>query len=203
MNRLLALLAASALLVSPRGATAQTVIGDLNNFDTLNDTGQTCYGFEIEIDGARTTDITYTFDWNHYGAPRIAEDTTDPANPKVFIRYESTKNSDGTWGAAGSFTNTALPTIVPPQGHSCTDPSVNEGCEHFGVGYYGTPLAVKYHWLVDDYAGGLALFGAPVGVATPKWVYTPPAAGSLRRSWQPSPRRWHPSQTGSLVNRRG
>ncbi len=203
MNRLLALLAVSALLVAPRGAHAQTVIGDLNNFDTLNDTGQTCYGFEIEIDGARATDITYTFDWNHYGAPRIAEDISDPANPKVFVRYESTKNSDGTWGAAGSFTNTALPTVVPPQGHTCTDPSVNEGCEHFGVGYYGTPQAVKYHWLVDDNAGGLAL-------SARRWASRHRSGStrrlrqdSLRRLSQPYRHQWRPSSAGNSANRRG
>ena len=69
------------------GAGATTVIGDLNNFDTLNDTGQVCYGFEIEIDDVVSTDITYTYDWNHYGAPRIRQDNTDPLHPKVFVRY--------------------------------------------------------------------------------------------------------------------
>src|SRR6188768_3719873 len=86
-------------------ADATTIVGDLNNFDTLNDTGQTCYGFEIEIDGVRSTDITYTFDWNHYGAPKIREDNSDPVHPKVFVRYESTRNPDGTLGANGSLTN--------------------------------------------------------------------------------------------------
>ena len=69
----------------------------------------------------------------------------------------------------------AIPTITPPAGHSCTDPSVNEGCEHFGVGYYGAPTTIKYNWLVDGGAGNLVTFGSPVSVATPSWVYTPPA----------------------------
>jgi len=63
---------------------------------------------------------------------------------------ESTKDANNNWGANGSFTNTAIPTITPPAGHSCTDPSVNEGCEHFGVGYYGVPPPTKYNWLVDS-----------------------------------------------------
>ena len=92
MKRLLVLLALATLATGVRDARAQTIIGDLNNFDTLNDTGQVCYGFEIEIDDVRSTDITYTFDWNHYGAPKIREDNTDPAHPKVFVRYESTKD---------------------------------------------------------------------------------------------------------------
>src|SRR6185369_11269356 len=86
-----------------------------------------------------------------------------------------TKDVGGAFGANGSFTNVAIPTITPPAGHSCTDPSVNEGCEHFGVGYYGVNPVIKYSWLVDDGAGGLVTFGSPVGVAAPKWQYTPPA----------------------------
>jgi len=173
-HRLLSLaIAVLALAARPAGAT--TVIGDLNNFDTLNDTGQPCYGFEIEIDDVHSTDITYTYDWNHYGVPKIREDNTDPLHPKVFVRYESTRNPDGTWGANNSFTNPAIPTITPPAGHSCTDPSVNEGCEHFGVGYYGATTAIKYNWLVDGGAGNLVASGSPVGVAAPTWVYTPPA----------------------------
>jgi List-Bact-rpt repeat protein/putative Ig domain-containing protein len=167
-------LAIGLMAFGPRGAGATTVIGDLNNFDTLNDTGQVCYGFEIEIDDIHSTDITYTYDWNHYGAPKIREDNTDPLHPKVFVRYESTKDSNGSWGANGSFTNQAIPTITPPAGHTCTDPTVNEGCEHFGVGYYGVPTSIKYNWLIDS-GGTLVYFGTPVGVATPTWTYTPPA----------------------------
>ena len=168
------LLAIAALLLDVEGSGATTVIGDLNNFDTLNDTGQVCYGFEIEIDDIRSTDVTYTFDWNHYGVPKIFEDNSDPLHPKVLVRYESTKDSSGNFGANGSFTNQALPTITPPAGHSCTDTSINEGCEHFGVGYYGVPTAIRYNWLVDGGSGNLVPFGAPVGVSTPSWVYTPP-----------------------------
>lgn len=168
-------LLAALLAVRPAGAT--TVVGDLNNFDTVNDTGQTTYGFEIEIDDVHSTDITYTFDWNHYGVPKIYEDTSDPAHPKVFIRYESRKDSGGAFGAGGSYTNQAVPSLSPPQGHTCTNVAVNEGCEHFGVGYYGTPSAIVYNWLVDDGAGNLVPFGSPVRVGTPNWRYTPPAGG--------------------------
>ena len=172
------------LMLGVQGAYATTVIGDLGNFDTLNDTGGTCYGFEIEIDGIHSTDISYTFDWNHYGTPKIREDNTGPANPKVFVRYESTPDASGNWGAnnnvtnAPSLTNPAIPTITPPQGHTCTDPSVNEGCEHFGVGYNTAPTNIVYNWLVDGGAGTLVTFGTPVKVAAPAWNYTPPAGGA-------------------------
>jgi hypothetical protein len=171
----LLLLTLAILTFGPGGAGATTVVGDLNNFDTLNDTGQVCYGFEIEIDDIHSTDITYTFDWNHYGVPKIREDNADPTHPKVFVRYESAKDSGGAWGSNGSFTNVALPTITPPAGHTCTDTSVNEGCEHFGVGYYGVPTTVRYNWLIDGGAGALVTFGTPVAVGTPTWTYTPPA----------------------------
>ena len=157
--------------LASHGASASTAYGDLNNFDTVNDTGYECHGFEIEIEGVHSTDITYTYDWNHYGAPRITDDNSDPAHPRVFIRYQSAKNPDGTWAAY-----TAIPPVplTPTDGHSCTNPAVNDGCEHFGVGYYGTPTAVRYHWLYDDGSGNL-VYSLPVMVATPSWTYAPPA----------------------------
>jgi hypothetical protein len=69
--RLKRLVIALVMILSPALAEATTVVGDLNNFDTVNDTGQVTYGFEIEIDDVHSTDITYTFDWNHYGVPKI------------------------------------------------------------------------------------------------------------------------------------
>lgn len=179
MKRLFFVLALLMLTVSTRGrASGPTMVGDLNNFDTVNDTGQTTYGFEIEIDDIRSTDITYTYDWNHYGAPTIREDNTDPAHPKVFVRYASTRDGGGAWGANGSYTNQVVPSLTPPTGHDCTDPSVNLGCEHFGVGYSGTPSAIVYTWLVDNGSADLAPLGTPVGVSTPSWTYTPPVGGN-------------------------
>lgn len=171
MNRISRLSLAIALMtLGAHAASASTAYGDLNNFDTVNDTGQPCHGFEIEIDDIHSTDITYTYDWNHYGAPRIREDNTDPAHPKVFIRYESAKAADGSWA---SYTAAPAVPLTPTDGHSCTNPAVNEGCEHFGVGYYGIPSAVKYNWLIDDGAGNL-IHGPAVSVATPTWTYYAP-----------------------------
>ena len=157
-------------------ASASTAYGDLNNFDVFNDTGQSCHGFEIELDDIRSTDVTYTYDYNHYGTPTISEDNSDPAHPKVFIRYAARYVS----GAFSAFT--AVPSTVPSptNGHMCTDPSVNFGCEHFGVGYYGTPSVVKYNWLVEDaLLPGTLIRGPAVNVATPSWTYYPPAAGQV------------------------
>ena len=163
----------AAMLLGAHNVGASTSYGDLNNFDAVNDTGSECHGFEIELDGVHSTDITYTYDWNHYGAPKIREDNADPLHPKTFVRYESAKNADGSWVAGAS---TLVPTevLTPTNGHFCTDTSnYSYGCEHFGVGYYGTPTAVKYNWLLDDGAGNLVL-GPAVNVGTPSFVYYPP-----------------------------
>src|SRR5512135_1543303 len=77
-------------------AEASIAYGTVNNFDCVNDTGVEAHGFEIELDDVHSTDITYTYDYNHYGVPKITEDNTDPAHPKVFVRYASAKNPDGT-----------------------------------------------------------------------------------------------------------
>jgi hypothetical protein len=160
------------MAASSNGARASTAYGDLNNFDVFNDTGRDCYGFEIELDDVRSTDITYTYDWNHFGTPTITEDLSDPAHPKVFVRYAA-KYLNGSFSA---FTSVPAAPPSPTDGHQCTNPAVNIGCEHFGVGYYGNPSVVKYHWLVEDPAApGTLIYGPAVNVATPSWTYFPPA----------------------------
>jgi hypothetical protein len=159
------------MLATPPSAYSSTAYGTLNNFDCVNDTGVEAHGFEIELDDIHCTDITYTYDYNHYGIPKITEDNSDPAHPKVFIRYAATRNPDGSWSAF-----TAIPSgpITPTDGHQFTNPSINFGGEHFGAGYYGAPTAVKYNWLIDDGSGKL-VHGPPIYVATPTFTYYPPA----------------------------
>jgi hypothetical protein len=174
----LPLFAALVVALASRSALASTAYGDLNNFDVVNDTGTECHGFEIELDDLHSTDITYTYDWNHYGAPTITEDNSDPVHPKVLVRYAAKYS-----GPTNSFSAyTAVPSTMPSptDGHQCTNPSVNFGCEHFGVGHYGAPTAVRYHWLIEDAAtpGGL-IRGPAVNVATPTWTYFPPAPAQV------------------------
>lgn len=166
-------LAIAAMAWAGHSAMASTAYGDLNNFDVVNDTNQPCHGFEIELDGIHSKDVTYTFDWNHYGAPIIREEIDASGNPRVFVRYESKKDADGAFLAY-----TAVPTapLSPTNGHMCTNPAVNEGCEHFGVGYYGVPTVVRYNWLIEDPLNpGSLIHGPAVNVGTPTWVYNPPA----------------------------
>jgi hypothetical protein len=155
-------------------AHAGIAYGSINNFDTVNDTGHECHGFEIEIEDCHSTDITYTYNYNHYGAPRIEQDDTDPVHPKCRIRWESKKNTNGTWAAF-----TAIPTgpISPTNGHMFTNPGVNFGGEHFGVGYRVAATVVKYNWLIDS-GSGLLVHGGAVQVATPVFTYYPPVVGN-------------------------
>jgi hypothetical protein len=160
---ILALLAASVIL-GPRAARAGIAYGSINNFDTVNDTSNVCHGFEIELDDIRSTDITYTYDYNHYGTPKITEFTaTDAAgaHTNVLVRYEAVWTNSG-WSAY-----TAIPTtnIPPTQGHAFTNPSLNFGGEHFGVGYHTPASKVYYHWLLDDGSHTLVL-GPQVNVFT-------------------------------------
>ena len=153
-------------------ARASIAYGSINNFDTVNDTGHDCHGFEIELEDCHSTDITYTYDYNHYGTPRITQDDSIAGHPKCVIRWESRKNPDGSWA---SFTAIPSGPINPTDGHQFTNPNVNFGGEHFGVGYRVAVGAIRYQWLIDDGAGNLTHGGA-VQVSTPSFTYYPPVA---------------------------
>lgn len=167
-------LLAGVLALTSGTAHASIAYGSINNFDTVNDTGVPCHGFEIELDDIRSTDITYTYNWNHYGTPTITEDITSvPGHTNVIVRYAGVQ-TNGVWSAY-----TAVPSgpIAPTQGHQFTNPGTNFGGEHFGVGYRGVPTAIKYNWLVDNGAGVL-VHGGAVNIATPTFTYVPPVAGA-------------------------
>ena len=167
------------LAVGAHRNLASTSYGSLNNFDVVNDTGSLCHGFSIEMEDIEAPEITYTYDYNHYGTPRIVEDRSNPLHPKVTIRYEAKVGPDGTFLA---FTNPQDPAhpLAPTDGHAFTDPSVNLGGEHFGVGFTRNPTTVRYHWLVADPANpGTLIDGAAVTISTPAFAYIPPAAGGV------------------------
>lgn len=153
-------------------ARASIAYGSINNFDCVNDTGRNCHGFEIELEDCRSTDISYTYDYNHYGTPKITQDDSAAGHPKCIIRWESKKNPDGTWA---SFTAIPSGPIDPTNGHQFTNPNVNFGGEHFGVGYRVAVGTIRYNWLVDDGAGNL-VHGGAVQVSTPSFTYFPPVA---------------------------
>lgn len=167
-------IALSLLSLSSQTLQASIAYGSINNFDTVNDTGSVCHGFEIEIEDCHSTDITYTYDYNHYGTCKITQDDSIPGHPKTIIRWASKKNPDGSWASY-----TAIPSgpVNPTDGHQFTNPSVNFGGEHFGVGYSAPVGAIRYCWLIDDGAGNLVSGGA-VQVSTPVYTYYPPFNGA-------------------------
>jgi len=164
---------AGLLVMAASRSQASIAYGTINNFDTVNDTSNVCHGFEIELDDCRSADITYCYSYNHYGTPNIREDISSvPGHTNCFVRYAAVY-SNGVWSAY-----TAIPTgpIAPTQGHSFINPGTNFGGEHFGVGFYGSPTAIKYNWLLDDGTGQL-VHGPAVLVSTPVFTYYPPIAG--------------------------
>src|ERR1043166_7520240 len=164
---------AGLLVLAVNRAQASIAYGTINNFDTVNDTSNVCHGFEIELDDCRSQDITYCYSYNHYGTPNIREDTfSAPGHTNCFVRYAAVY-TNGVWSAY-----TAIPTgpIPPTAGHSFINPGTNFGGEHFGVGYYGSPTAIKYNWLLDDGTGQL-VHGPAVLVSTPVFAYYPPVVG--------------------------
>ncbi len=161
-----------ALAFCPTSSDASVAYGSINNFDTVNDTGEETHGFEIEVEDCHSTDVTYTFDYNHYGTSHITQDDSIPGHPKTHVRWESKKNPDGSWAA-----KTIVPTgpISPTNGHQFTNPAVNFGGEHFGTGFRGPVGAVRYFWLVDR--GGVLTQGPAVQVSTPTFTYYPQVVG--------------------------
>lgn len=161
------------LLGSGLAAHASVAYGSVNNFDTVNDNGVPGHGFEIELDDCRSADITYTYDYNHYGTPKftqqISQDGLLKWHTNMFVRYQAVwTNTD--WSAY-----TAVPAgpIPPTMGHQFTNPRTNFGGEHFGVGYRVQPSKVLYFWLIDSGTHTLSR-GGQVNVSTPTFTYNPP-----------------------------
>ena len=90
------------------------------------------------------------------------------------MRYEA-RFANGTW-------NVHTPSgPYPNAGDSCWplgDPQYSSGtltCDHFGVGTYGSPAKVNYHWLCDQAPGGHSGVLTPVPAQVPpvNFVYQP------------------------------
>ena len=175
-------------------AWAGTYFGALSNFDAVNDTGGTCNGFEIELDDIHAQEVTYTFQYQRYGLPKITEDTYVDANnvvhPRTFVRWMSPYDqvnhvfTKRTLPAAPGFANTG--------GHLCFGTNVVNGssydlagCEHFGLGTTKNPSNTAYRWMVKDtsHPGSLVPLGNPVTIPAPVWTVpagpNPPVAAVI------------------------
>ena len=143
--RIILPLGVACLILCACNAHASQAYGTVNNFDVVNDTSNLCHGFEIELDDLHSTDITYTYDYNHYGKPKITEQPMWDVNlgiwhTNVYVDYLAIWTNTG-WSAY-----TAVPSsnIPPTMGHQFTNPNINFGGEHFGVGYTKNPGKVLY-----------------------------------------------------------
>jgi hypothetical protein len=173
----LALPLALLALMAPASASAEVQYGTLSNFDVFNDTGEETHGFEIELDGISSSDISYTF-----GAPyqaRYGTPTIENFAGGVYVRYTSPYEPASKQFTQG--TPLAPMPITPTMGHQCwTGGSISyftSGCEHFGVGLLKAPTNTVYHWLVANPAkpGTLMTANTKVSVPTPEFEVKPPS----------------------------
>jgi hypothetical protein len=190
----------------PVAATAQQtsqqpiIVGTLNNFDVVNDLGEEAEGFEIQLEGVQKNDVVFEFGQDPAGVCyiRYCSPKVVPYATGVFVRWTS-----GYDPVAKQFTSafnvphmplTSAGTPIPAQanivnliaGHQCWSLGLGaayptSGCEHFGVALLSNPTATTYRWLVGDPATGVIsqFGGAPVAIAQPTVVVTPPAAPGL------------------------
>jgi hypothetical protein len=169
---LTAVVVSSALSGSP--AFGATLYGSLSNFDVVNDTGEVCHGFEIELEGVNPSDIAFTF-----GAPyiRYGDPTLVSTGTGTIVRYAST------FGSGGWTTGTPIPSgPFPTGGHQCFYPAYGGdpnyetlGGEHFGIAFNGNPTNTIYRWLLGDALGNLTPAGTTVKIPAPVWNVAPPA----------------------------
>jgi hypothetical protein len=163
-----------------------SVIGFLGNFDVINDTGSTAHGFEIELEGLHSSDITDTFGGEgrgfpsgrgfdpstsvqRYGAPSV----TEYAEGGVFgTRVTYFGLFDGTQWDFG----TPSGTFVTPGDNCWSGGGVGYGagtpCDHFGVGTSKTPTKTKYSWLLETATPGVLSNGV-VALPAPAWQVEP------------------------------
>lgn len=159
-----------ALTAFPAGLQAQvTLFGTPSNFDAMNDTGQDVHGFEVELQGITTADLSGVWTASRYPHSIITTATG------IVIHYASPYVN-------GQYTTTTIvpASFAPTLGHSCVLGAI-PGCEHFGYyfSYYSRqPTATINHWLVDDPQNPGTLIAAPglsVPIPRPVVILIPPA----------------------------
>lgn len=172
---------ATFVALAPPPLAHAGVFGSLGNFDTVNDTGHTAHGFEIELEGIDRSQITDVFGLNRnfgtpspgdverYGVPTVG-DLLDGTGKVIGAKVTYMAGfSAGAWSAG-----TASGVFNTP-GESCwrfgNVGYPNVPCDHFGVSTVGSPTRTTYSWLVETAAPGVL---AAAGVAIPSVTFTPP-----------------------------
>ena len=171
------------------GIASASVIGFLGNFDVINDTGSTAHGFEIELEGLHSSDITDTFGGAGRGFP-----SGRGYNPgKAVVRYGAPTISEynngssfgtrvtysGLWNGASWDFGTPSGTFITPGDNCWTGGGVGYGastpCDHFGVGTIKNPTNTKYSWLLETGTPG-TLTNGTVSLPAPVWDVQPAPA---------------------------
>ena len=166
------------------GPAQAATFGSLANFDTVNDSGHSAYGFEIEIEDPR---------YDHpggissiFGYDRVFSFISP--DPGAVVRFgRPTIEYITGFGARINYGHKAGDSYLPgdkstpsapfqTNGESCW-PGANPGwqatsCDHFGVSTYGAPAKTTYSWMVDSGSGTLGK--RVVGVPVVNFVFTPP-----------------------------
>lgn len=177
---------AAALLSTALPAGAVTFYGSLSNFDVLNDntrpdgSPEETEGFEIELHGVSSSDVSYTFGapYNRFGDPTITSFAGG-----IYVRWQAA------WDPATQTFSTATPHVPAgqrtPSGHDCYSGGpvgnyLSSGCEHFGVGLNTNQTVTTYRWLNGDaVTGTLTAIGGNVALPAPIWNVLPnPVAGN-------------------------
>lgn len=188
-----ALAAVAALGAIPALASA-SVIGYLGNFDVINDTGSTAHGFEIELEGLHSSDITDTFGGEgrgfpsgrgfdpatsvvRYGAPTVTEYSNGATFGVKVIYMGIYDPSSDAWDYG-----TPSGTFITP-GDNCWSGGgvgydASTPCDHFGVGTSVNATKTTYSWLLETATPGVLTNGV-VNLPAPVWNVIPdPVAGN-------------------------
>jgi hypothetical protein len=173
--------------LTPAAAQAQSIVmaGNYQNFDVLNNTGGTVYGFEMEVYGVTSSQLTRIFPSNfpNLNVIRYGVGTATDFPGGVRVRWAATY--DPATGTYSTSTPTP-PSLTSVPGDSCwtigmPNTYATAGCEHFGISALANPTTINYYWLVPDPAnpGTLVRNGTYVYLPAPVWTATPPANPGL------------------------
>lgn len=184
----LSLLSAAAALALAPAISSAAVIGFLGNFDVINDTGKEAHGFEIDLEGLHSTDITDTFGGpgrgfptgrgfgagsvERYGSPTI----TDYSIGGVFgtkVVYQGVFS-----GSAWDYGTPSGSFITP--GDNCWSGgglgyNASTPCDHFGVGVRANATKTTYSWLTETAPNSGVLNNGVVNLPAPVWNVIPAA----------------------------
>lgn len=177
------------LAFMPRVSDA-AILGFLGNFDVINDTGSTCYGFEIDLEGVHSSEVTDVFGGpgrgfpsgrgydpltsvERYGSPSVVEYTSG-ATYGTKVTYKA--NYDGmSWDF--NTPSTSPGNFVTPGDNCWTGGGLGYGpgtpCDHFGVGTSVTPTKTTYSWLHESTPGNLSNANGVVNLPAPAWQVIP------------------------------